>query len=91
MTDRKRELKKMLSRWMHRMKNHPNILIRQGVAVLFVLGGLMWFLPVLGLWMLPIGLVLMFARSPVYWRLRRRFVYWRRQRRLAKQDLESKP
>lgn len=91
MTDRKRELKKTLARLMHRTKNHPNILIRQGIAVLFVLGGLLWFLPILGLWMLPVGLVLMFARSPVYWRLRRRFVSWRRQRRLAKQGLEPKP
>ena len=87
MNDRQRALKKKLARWMHRMKNHPSILVRHGVATLFLIGGLLWFLPVLGLWMLPVGLVLLFSRSPAYWRLRRRFVSWRRQRRLARRDL----
>lgn len=32
--------------------------IRLPAAVIFVLGGLFWFLPVLGLWMLPLGLLL---------------------------------
>ena len=87
MNDRQRAIKKQLARWMHRMKNHPSILVRNGVAILFLIGGLLWFLPVLGLWMLPVGLVLMFSRSPAYWRLRRRFVSWRRQRRLAKRGM----
>ena len=86
MNEKRRALKKTLSRWMHRMKNHPSLLVRYGVAVLFLIGGLLWFLPVLGLWMLPVGLVLLFARSPFYWRLRRRFVSWRRQRRLARHE-----
>lgn len=89
MNEKQRALKKTLSRLMHRMKNHPSLLVRYGMAVLFLIGGLLWFLPVLGLWMLPVGLVLLFARSPVYWRLRRRFVSWRRQRRLARR--EAKP
>lgn len=87
MDEKRRALKKTLSRLMHRMKNHPSILVRYGVAVLFLIGGMLWFLPVLGLWMLPVGLVLLFARSPAYWRLRRRFVSWRRQRRLARRDM----
>ena len=87
MDEKRRALKKTLSRLMHRMKNHPSILVRYGVAVLFLIGGFLWFLPVLGLWMLPVGLVLLFARSPTYWRLRRRFVSWRRQRRLARHDM----
>ena len=33
--------------------------VRLPVAALFILGGLLWFLPVLGLWMLPLGLLLL--------------------------------
>jgi hypothetical protein len=33
--------------------------------VLLILGGLLWFLPVLGLWMLPLGLILLIAEFPV--------------------------
>lgn len=44
--------------------------IRLPVGILFVFGGLLSFLPVLGLWMLPVGLMLLavdipFLRAPV--------------------------
>ena len=44
--------------------------IRLPVGILFILGGLLWFLPVVGLEMLPIGLMLIaqdvpFLRKPV--------------------------
>ncbi len=29
--------------------------IRSAIGVVFMVGGLFWFLPVLGLWMLPLG------------------------------------
>lgn len=32
---------------------------RLTVGVVFVLGGFMWFLPVLGIWMLPLGLIVL--------------------------------
>lgn len=75
------EFKKRASRWLYRMKNHPNQVLRVTVAILFIMGGLLWFLPILGLWMLPVGVVILFSRSPIYWRLRKRYVTWRRQRR----------
>ena len=67
-------------------------LIRLPLAVLLVLGGLVSFLPVLGIWMLPLGLLLLavdlpFLRGPIsafmirgrlYLRLLRR--KWRRWR-----------
>lgn len=34
-------------------------LIRVGAALLFIIGGLLSILPVLGLWMLPVGLALL--------------------------------
>ncbi len=82
-------IKKRLARWLHRMKNHPNQAFRLTVAILFIIGGLLWFLPILGLWMLPVGLVILFSRSPVYWRLRRRYVAWRRRRKLDKAQTKS--
>lgn len=72
------------------MKNHPNQIFRLTVGILFIIGGLLWFLPVVGLWMLPLGLVILFSRSPIYWRLRRRYVAWRRNRRLTKEEIKSK-
>jgi hypothetical protein len=50
--------------------------IRLPVGVLFILGGLLWFLPVVGIEMLPIGLLLIaqdvpFLRKPVG-----RFMIW---------------
>ncbi len=34
------------------------VLVRIAVALLLILGGIFSFLPVLGLWMLPLGLML---------------------------------
>lgn len=33
--------------------------VRIPIGVLFMLGGLLWFLPILGAWMLPLGLLLL--------------------------------
>ncbi|MCU0829297.1 MAG: tryptophan synthase subunit beta [Tabrizicola sp.] len=38
--------------------------IRFPLAVLLTLGGLFWFLPILGLWMLPAGLLLLAIDLP---------------------------
>lgn len=38
--------------------------VRWPVALLFIAGGFLWFLPVLGLWMLPLGLALMSEDIP---------------------------
>lgn len=61
-------------------------LVRIPVAVSLTLGGLAWFLPLLGLWMLPAGLLLLavdlpFMRKPVsamMIRARRRLSIWAR-------------
>jgi hypothetical protein len=61
-------------------------LVRIPAAVLLTLGGLAWFLPLLGLWMLPAGLLLLavdlpFMRKPVsamMIRARRRLSVWMR-------------
>ncbi|MBL9046215.1 MAG: hypothetical protein JNK34_02740 [Tabrizicola sp.] len=69
-------------------------LIRLPLAVLLVLGGLVSFLPVLGIWMLPLGLLLLavdlpFLRSPIsafMIRGRRCLRRWRRRWRQGHQD-----
>ena len=54
-------------RWLRRPEA---ILVRIPVAIVLVLGGFLSFLPILGIWMLPLGLVLIaqdvpFLRPPM--------------------------
>ena len=60
--------------------------LRIGVGILLILGGMVGFLPILGFWMLPLGvLVLSVDLHPVR-RVRRRIEVWwgrRRQRKWA--------
>lgn len=56
--------------------------LRRGIAVLFLVGGLLGFLPVLGYWMLPLGLALLAVDVPAARRLNRLLrVWWGRLRR----------
>ncbi|KAB0675836.1 hypothetical protein F6X38_22610 [Aureimonas leprariae] len=48
--------------WLRRPEGR---LVRWPVALLFIAGGFLWFLPILGLWMLPLGLALMAEDIPV--------------------------
>jgi hypothetical protein len=48
-----------------RLRQNGRIWVRLLASVLLILGGLLWFLPVLGLWMLPLGLILLIAEFPV--------------------------
>ncbi|GHA12407.1 hypothetical protein GCM10007989_03570 [Devosia pacifica] len=64
-------------------------LIRIPLGILLVVGGMLSFLPVLGVWMLPLGLLLLavdlpFLQPSVNWGLvrgQRRLTLWRRSRR----------
>ncbi|MBT4588098.1 MAG: hypothetical protein HON14_16795 [Rhodospirillaceae bacterium] len=47
--------------------------LRTLIGVLFLIGGVFWFLPILGLWMLPVGLLLIALDVPV---LRRPVKAW---------------
>jgi hypothetical protein len=68
----------------HRLKTHPNHWLRKTVGILLVIGGLLGFLPVLGYWMLPLGLALLAVDWPVARRAYRQLVSWwgRRMREL---------
>lgn len=50
--------------------------IRRTAGVLLVISGLLGFLPVLGYWMLPLGLALLSVDSPRARRLYRRLSVW---------------
>lgn len=63
-------------------------LVRIPAAVLLILGGIFSFLPVLGIWMLPLGLMLLAVDVPIirptvsagFIRMRRRIsVFWRQR------------
>lgn len=52
------------------LPGHP--VIRIGLGCLLVLGGFLGFLPVLGFWMVPLGLIILAIDIPMARRLRRR-------------------
>jgi len=39
-------------------------LMRMGLGIALVIGGLLWFLPIVGLWMLPLGLAVLAVDIP---------------------------
>ncbi|MFN0263678.1 hypothetical protein ACKTEK_07345 [Tepidamorphus sp. 3E244] len=47
-------------------------LARTALGIALILGGLLWFLPVLGLWMLPLGVIVLSSDSATLRRWRRR-------------------
>ena len=78
--DLERELPQRVARGMRGLRHPKARYIRIPVAVLSIVGGVFSFLPVLGLWMLPLGLLLLahdvpFLRKPVG-----RFTSWGAQR-----------
>ncbi|WP_225026257.1 hypothetical protein [Xinfangfangia pollutisoli] len=72
--------------WIAHLQSDRAALIRLPVALLLTLGGLLWFLPILGLWMLPAGLFLLAIDIPALqapvsaWSIRARR-WWARRRR----------
>ena len=73
-------MQKFFRKHFHTLKTTDNHWLRKSVGVLLVIGGLLGFLPVLGYWMLPLGLALLAIDFPVARRLHRRlFVWWGRQ------------
>ena len=55
-----------------RIRLPSNIFLRISFGVLCLIGGLLWFLPVLGVWMLPLGLLILSVDLPPVRRFRRR-------------------
>ncbi len=78
-----------MAKGLRRLRHPSAAWIRWPVGILLVLGGLFSFLPVLGIWMLPLGLVLLAYDIPLLKRpvgrtlvvAERRWAEWRRRRR----------
>ncbi len=80
-----------LDGWIRHLQSDRAAMIRLPVGILLTIGGLFWFLPILGIWMLPAGLFLLaldvpalqtpvagwFIRARRWWDRRRRA--WRRR------------
>ena len=49
-------------------------MLRMGLGILLVIGGILGFLPVLGFWMIPLGLLILSHDIPTVRRWRRRLV-----------------
>jgi len=60
--------------------------LRIALGVALVLGGLVGFLPVLGFWMIPLGIIVLSIDIAVARRLRRRSVVWWGRRRVARRE-----
>lgn len=65
-----------IRRHYHRLKTHPNHWVRKAAGALLLIGGTLGFLPVLGYWMLPLGLALLAVDWPVARRAYRQLLSW---------------
>ncbi len=63
---------------------------RIGLGSALVVGGILGFLPILGFWMLPLGLFVLSIDLPIVRRRRRRLNVWWGRRRAAK-SIHRKP
>jgi hypothetical protein len=84
-----RRLPRWLGRGMGRLREPTSRWVRVPVGILLIVGGIFSILPVLGLWMLPLGMLLLaqdlpFLRRPTRRGLlwgERRWLRWKRSRR----------
>ncbi|PVE23725.1 hypothetical protein DC522_14075 [Microvirga sp. KLBC 81] len=60
--------------------------LRISLGAALVVGGIVGFLPVLGFWMVPLGIIVLSIDLPVARRLRRRVVVWWGRRQRARQE-----
>lgn len=76
-----------LRRLAARIQGRPGVLVRLPLGLLLIAGGFLAILPVFGLWMIPLGLLLLAIDLPMLRpsvsamiiRLRRRGTIWRRK------------
>jgi hypothetical protein len=73
-----------------------NRILRNGIGVLLIGGGILGFLPVLGFWMVPLGMIVLAEDFPVVRRLNRRIGvsarrWWSGKVRRPRPDAASAP
>ena len=74
--------KEYLNRIQNKVIGYPRW-ARMSIGAALLLGGVLGFLPVLGFWMLPLGLLVLSYDLPLVrrWRRRAAVAWYRRQRR----------
>ena len=70
------QLPPRLARFVGWLREPPSRLVRIPLAVLLIAGGIFSFLPVLGLWMLPLGLLLFAQDIPMLQKPLARMLGW---------------
>ena len=76
----------------HGLKNHPSRWVRVSAGILLLFFGLLGFLPVVGYWMSPLGLILLSVDFHWARRLRRNLeVWWGRWRNKRRTKQRSVP
>ena len=64
---------RLFDRHFHLPQSKP---IRIGIGILLIAGGFVGFLPVLGFWMIPLGLLVLSVDLPIVRRWRRQLTVW---------------
>ena len=77
---------RLFDRHWHLPESKP---IRIGLGILLVAGGLIGFLPVLGFWMIPLGLLVLSIDLPIVRRWRRQLTVWWHRRKGEEVDEEE--
>ncbi len=67
-------MREFLQKYFEALKRTDHHWLRHAIGALLVAGGLLGFLPVLGYWMLPLGLALLAVDFPIARRLYRQLV-----------------
>jgi hypothetical protein len=75
-----REVPNWLGKVLRWLRHPASRFVRIPAGLLFILGGLLSFLPVLGLWMLPLGLMLIAHDVPFLQKPMSRFTVWGAER-----------
>lgn len=69
-------MKAFFVRQFHALRTRGPSWLRHTIGVLLIVGGLLGFLPVLGYWMLPLGLALLAVDFPIARRFNRNLQVW---------------
>lgn len=65
--------------------------MRISIGILLLIGGMLWFLPVLGLWMFPLGLLVLSFDFPWARRGYLSIIVWLRKKRRARKARRQIP
>ena len=77
---------RLFNRHFHLPQSKP---IRIGLGILLVAAGFVGFLPVLGFWMVPLGLLVLSVDLPIVRRWRRQLTVWWHRDKTSEGDVAS--